>query len=45
MYQVNNSATFSGKPIRSEEFLSQMVKVLGIVMDKRPKGIPRKREN
>jgi len=42
--QVNNSATFSGKPIGSEEFLNQMVEVLGIIIDRRPKGRPRKRE-
>ena len=30
MYQVNNSVTFSGKPIGSEEFLKQMAEALGI---------------
>jgi len=36
---------FSGKPIRSEEFLNQMVEVLDIIVDRRPKGRPRKMEN
>jgi hypothetical protein len=27
--QINNSVIFSGKPIGSEEFLNQMVEVLG----------------
>jgi len=29
----------------SEEFLNQMVEALGIIIDRRPKGRPRKREN
>jgi hypothetical protein len=33
------------KPIRSEDFLDQMVEALGIIVDRRPKGRPRKREN
>ena len=45
MCQVNNSVTFNGKPIRSEEFINRMVKALGITVDGRPKGRPRKREN
>ena len=45
MYQVNNSATFSGKPIRSEEFLNRIVEVLGIIIDRRPKGRHRKTES
>ena len=45
MYQFNNSVTFSGKPIGSEEFLNQMVEALGIIVDRRPKGRPRKRES
>ena len=46
MYQVNNSVTFSGKPIIGpEEFLSQMIETLGIIIDRRPKRRPRKREN
>jgi len=45
MYQVNNSATFSEKPIESEEFLIQMVETLGITVDIHPKGRPRKMES
>ena len=45
MYQVNNSVTFSRKPIGSEEFLNQMVETLGIIIDRRPKGRPRKSES
>ena len=46
MCQVNNSVTFSGQPIGSEEFLNQMIETLGItIIDRRPKGRPRKREN
>jgi len=46
MYQVNNSVTFSGKPIGPEEFLIQMVETLGItIIDRHPKGKFRKREN
>ena len=45
MRQVNNSVTFSGKPIGSKEFLNQMIEVLGIIIDRRPKGRPRKMEN
>lgn len=43
MHQVNNSVTFNRKPIGSEEFLNQMVETLGITVDRRPKGKPRKR--
>ncbi len=32
---------FYGKLIESEEFLNQMVKFLGIGIDRRPKGRPR----
>jgi hypothetical protein len=42
MYQLNNSVTFSRKYMGSEEFLIQMVEVLGITIDRRPKGRPRK---
>jgi len=42
--QVNNSVIFCGKPIGSEEFLNQMVETLGIIIDIRPKGRPRKME-
>ena len=45
MYQVNNSETFNGKPIGSEKFLNQMVEALGIIVDIRPKGRPRKMES
>jgi len=44
--QVNNSVTFRGKPIGSEEFLNRMVEALGItIIDRRPKGRPRKMES
>ena len=45
VYQVNNSITFSGKPIGPEEFFNRMVEALGITVDKRPKGRLRKIEN
>jgi len=45
MCQINNSVNFSGKPIGSEEFLNQMVEALGITIDRRPKGRPRKMES
>jgi len=45
LYQVNNSVTFSGKPMRSEEFLNQMVEVLGIIIDRHLKGRLRKMES
>ncbi len=45
VYQVNNSVTFSGKSIGSEEFLNQMVEALGIIVDRLPKRRPRKTEN
>ena len=46
MYQINNSVTFSGKPISSEEFLNQMIETLGItIIDRRPKERPRKMES
>jgi hypothetical protein len=45
VYQINNLVTFSGKPIVSEEFLNQMVEALGITIDRRPKGRPRKMES
>ena len=44
MCQVNNSVTFSRKPTGSEEFFNQMVEVLGIIVDRCPKGRPRKME-
>jgi len=45
VYQVNNLVTFSRKPIGSEEFLNQMAEALGIIIDRRPKGRPRKMES
>jgi hypothetical protein len=45
MYQVNNSVIFSGKPIGSEEVFNRMVETLGIAIDRRSKGRPRKRES
>ena len=45
MCQVNNLVTFSSKLIEPEEFLNQIVEALGIVIDRRSKGRPRKREN
>ncbi|GAH02271.1 unnamed protein product [marine sediment metagenome] len=45
MYQVYNSSTFSGESIGSEEFINRMIEALGIVIDRRPKGRPYKREN
>jgi len=42
VYQVNNSVIFSGKAIGYEEFFNQMVEVLGIIIDRCPKGRPRK---
>ena len=45
MYQVNNSVTFNGKFMGAEEFLNQMIETLGITIDRRPKGRPRKKKN
>ena len=46
MYQVNNSVTFSGQPIGSEEFLRRIVEALGnIIIDIHPKGRPCQMEN
>ena len=45
MYLVNNLVTFSRKPIGPEELFTQMVEALGIIIDKRPKRKPRKRES
>ena len=42
---LNNSVAFPGKPIGSEEFFIQMVEALGITVDRRPKGRPRKMES
>ena len=43
VYQGNDSVTFSGKPMESEEFLKQMVKAIGIIIDRRFKERTRKR--
>jgi len=44
--QVNNSVTFSKKPIGSEEFINQMAEASGIIIiDRRPKKSPRKKDN
>jgi len=45
VYQVSNSVTFSGKPKGPEEFLTQMVEALSIIIDRSPKGRPCKMEN
>jgi hypothetical protein len=45
VYQVNNSVTFSGKPMGSEEFLNRMTETLDIDIDRRHKGRLRKRES
>jgi len=45
VYQINNLVTFSKKPIGFEEFINQMVEVLGIIIDRCPKGRPCKRES
>ncbi|GAG19034.1 unnamed protein product [marine sediment metagenome] len=44
MYYLNNSVTFTRKPIKSEEFFNQIVESLGIIIDRRPKGRPREME-
>ena len=45
VYQLNNSVTFSGKPIGSEEFLNRMDETLGIAIDRRTKRRFRKMES
>ena len=45
MYQVNNSVTFNGKSMGSEEFFNQRGKTLGITVDRRPNGRPHKMES
>jgi len=42
---INNSVTFSGKPIKSEEFLNRIVEALDIIIDRRPKRRTHKMEN
>ena len=39
MCQINSSVTFSEKPIRPEKFPNQIVKALGIIIDRCPKGV------
>jgi len=41
----NNSVTFSGRPLGSVKFLNQIVETLGITIDRRLNGRPRKMEN
>jgi len=43
VYQINNSITFNRKPIGYEEFFYQTVEALGIIINRHPKGIPRKK--
>jgi len=45
VYQVNNSVIFSRKPIGSEEFLNRDVEALDIIIERHPKGKPRKMES
>ena len=42
---LNNSVTFSGKLIGSEEFLKQIINALYIIIDRHPKERPRKMES
>jgi len=42
---LSNSITFSRKPMGSRELLNRMIEVLGIIIDRRPKGKPRKMES
>ena len=43
--QVNNSVTFSRKPIGSEEFFNQIIEALGITKDRHLEGKPHKMES
>ncbi len=43
--ELIKKSTISGKPIGSEEFLKQMVETLGITINTKPKGRPRKKKN
>jgi hypothetical protein len=45
MYWLDNSVTFSKKPMGSEEFFNQMVEILGIIIDRLPKERLRKGES
>jgi len=44
VYYLNNSVIFSEKPIGFKEFLNRMVEALGVIIDRCPKGRPRKME-
>lgn len=43
IYRVNNSVIFNRRSIGYAEFLSQMVEVLSIIIDRRPKERPKKK--
>ena len=43
--EIIKKSTISGKPIGTEEFLNQIVETLGITINTRPKGRPRRRQN
>jgi len=43
--EVIKKSTISGKPIGSKEFLNQMLETLGVTINTRSKGRPRKRKN
>jgi len=45
VYQGNNLVPFGRKPIGTEEFLNRMFEALGIIIDRCPKGRPRKMES
>ncbi|GAJ02363.1 unnamed protein product [marine sediment metagenome] len=36
-YHLNNSVTFNGQPIGSEELLNRMIESLDIIIDRHPK--------
>jgi hypothetical protein len=42
---LSNSVTFGRKPIGPEEFFNQRFEDLGIIIEERPKGGPRKIES
>jgi len=43
--EIIRKSTISGKPIGSKEFINHLVETLGITINTRPKGRPRKRKN
>jgi len=43
--EVIKKSTISGKPIGSKEFLNQMLETLGVTINTRSKGRPRKKKN